>query len=129
MRVLNEGQIIGTEREVHCPNGGFISLRYLLQKDGMGFGLHRTIVLPGKPHRWHYKHHLEACFCVEGQGLLTDITTGEKHLIYPQDCYVLDNHDEHTFEALKSPCVLISVFNPPVTGTEVHREDGSYAPE
>jgi L-ectoine synthase len=38
---------------------------------------------------------------------------------------VLDKNDEHSFQAVND-VMLISVFNPPVTGTEVHNEDGSY---
>jgi hypothetical protein len=37
----------------------------------------------------------------------------------------LDNDDNHTFEAIEY-VVLISVFNLPVTGNEVHQEGGSY---
>jgi L-ectoine synthase len=47
--------------------------------------------------------------------------------IVPDTCYILDQHDDHLFEALEDT-VLISVFNPPIIGGEVHREDGSYAP-
>ena len=39
--------------------------------------------------------------------------------------YILDNYDNHTFKAL-TDVVLISVFNPPCTGNEVHKNDGSY---
>jgi L-ectoine synthase len=40
--------------------------------------------------------------------------------------YALDKHDVHYVKALEDT-VLISVFNPPVTGREVHDADGSYA--
>jgi len=76
---------------------------------------------------WHYTNHLEACYCVSGAGILVDLKTGEKHWIFPDHCYALDQHDDHTFQAIEDT-VLISVFNPPVEGSEVHREDGSYAP-
>jgi L-ectoine synthase len=39
--------------------------------------------------------------------------------------YVLDKNDRHTFQAIEET-VLISIFNPPVTGAEVHDQDGSY---
>ena len=41
--------------------------------------------------------------------------------------YALDQHDKHTLRA-KEQLVLACCFNPPVTGTEVHQADGSYAP-
>lgn len=117
--------LIGTEREVRCPNGGFTSYRALLERDGMGFSLHKTVIPKGPPQHWHYKNHLEACYCVSGGGTLTSLDTGERWLIRAGKLYVLDQHDNHTFQA-HSETVLISVFNPPVKGGEVHREDGSY---
>lgn len=119
-------EIEGTEREVQCPRGGFVSYRVLLAKDGLGFGLHKTFVPKGERQHWHYKHHREACYCIMGRGYLTDAATGEVHEITPDTVYVLDKHDDHYFQAA-TDVVLISVFNPPVTGPEVHGEDGSYA--
>jgi L-ectoine synthase len=125
MKVIRHQDIKGTEREVKCPKGGFTSFRYLLARDGMGFSLHETRIPKGERQFWHYKNHLEACYCVIGDGLLWNETTGEAFAIYPGVCYVLDKNDEHSFQAVND-VMLISVFNPPVTGTEVHNEDGSY---
>jgi len=119
-------EIENTEREVQCPRGGFISYRVLLASDGMGFGLHKTFVPKGDRQHWHYRHHKEACYCIAGRGYLTDAATGEVHEITPDTIYVLDKHDDHYFQAVDD-VVLISVFNPPVKGREVHGEDGSYA--
>jgi L-ectoine synthase len=47
-------------------------------------------------------------------------------MISPDIMYVLNNHDPHIFRATSEEVVLISVFNPPITGNEVHDEDGSY---
>lgn len=100
-------------------------MRLLLECDGMGFSLHHTIVPVGPPQHWHYKNHLEACYCAAGFGILTDKATGERHMITPGTLYALDRHDDHTLMAIQE-MTLICVFNPPVTGREVHREDGSY---
>lgn len=123
MKVVRIKNLIGTERDVKFEQG--TSLRYLLESDGMGFGIHKTIIPKGQKGHWHYKNHLEACYCIQGSGVLTNLETGDKHSINVDDCYVLDNHDDHTFEAIED-VVLISVFNPPCTGQEIHREDGSY---
>jgi L-ectoine synthase len=40
--------------------------------------------------------------------------------------YALDQHDRHRLSA-ESELVLACGFNPPVSGQEVHRADGSYA--
>jgi L-ectoine synthase len=125
MKIVQVSDLVGTDRDVKCPKGAFSSYRILLEKDNMGFSLHKTVIPVGGPHHWHYKNHLEACYCVEGVGVLTNLSTGEKHVIAPETTYVLDQNDDHTFEALE-PVVLISIFNPPVKGGETHREDGSY---
>lgn len=125
MKVIDRHDLIGTAREVECPQGSFVSLRYLLESDKMGYTLTQTNIPKGGPYRWHYKNHLETCLCVSGYGYVRDLTTGEEHRIYPGIAYVLDKNDPHTFQALEDT-VLICIFNPPLKGREVHKEDGSY---
>lgn len=125
MNVIRVDNLKDTDREVHCPRGGFVSYRALIASDGMGFSLHKTVIPAGDPQHWHYKRHKEACYCISGRGYLTDNATGQVHEILPGTIYVLDNHDDHQFVAI-TEVVLISVFNPPVTGQEVHDDDGSY---
>lgn len=105
---------------------GGLSTRMLTASDNMGFSVCKTVIPKGGPHHWHYKNHLEACYCIKGEGIITDLSTGNKHLILPDVMYVLDKNDDHTFEAIKDT-VLISVFNPPLTGTETHDKYGNYA--
>ena len=125
MKIIDVAAISGTEREVACPKGGFVSNRILLESDGMGYTLTKTVIPVAGPQFWHYKAHLETCYCIAGIGQLIDLTTGEKHVIKPGIVYALNNHDPHTFEAFEE-CVLICVFNPPLKGREVHAADGSY---
>lgn len=124
MKVRTIKEIQKTERDVEGK--GFRSLRLLLEKDGMGFSLHKTLIPKGVPQHWHYKNHLEACFCIQGRGILNNLDTGEEYEIVPDTIYILDKHDNHTFKAIED-VILISVFNPPVTGKEVHNSDGSYS--
>ena len=123
MEVRKIDDLKGTDRDV--KGVGFQSVRVALERDGLGFSMHKTIVKKGGPYRWHYKHHFEACYCIAGTGIITCIETGERHKITSDTCYLLDRHDDHTFEAL-TEVTLISVFNPPVTGRETHQSDGSY---
>jgi L-ectoine synthase len=91
----------------------------------MGFSLHKTLVPKGEPQHWHYRNHLEACYCISGHGVLVDLATGKKHHVWPGTVYLLDQYDDHTFQALED-VELISIFNPPITGRETHDESGSY---
>ena len=107
------------------PFTGGTSYRPITEKDGMGFSVCKTVIPKGGPHHWHYKKHLEACYCVKGVGILTNLDTGEEHPVAKDMVYALDKNDNHTFEAL-TDVVLISIFNPPLTGNETHNEDGVY---
>jgi hypothetical protein len=113
------------DRIVDCPNGGFRSHRMLLASDNTGYSMTKTVIPPNGRQFWHYKNHIESCYCVSGKALLTNASNGECWNIVPDTTYILDNHDPHYFEALKET-VLICVFNPPLTGREVHQDDGSY---
>jgi L-ectoine synthase len=125
MFIRSIDDIKGTSREVFAENKNWVSRRLLLKKDGMGFSFHETIIFAGtETHIW-YKHHLEAVYCVEGEGEVETIADGKIYHITPGTLYALNDHDEHYLRA-KKDMRLLCVFNPPVTGTEVHQADGSY---
>ena len=125
MKIIDIEDLYGTDREVDCPKGGFKSMRILLESDNMGYTMTYTTIPAGSAQHWHYKNHLESCLCIQGSGVLTDLTTQKEYRIIPGVVYVLDKHDDHTFQAIKD-CALICVFNPPLKGREIHRKDGSY---
>ncbi len=104
------------------------SVRMLLANDGMGFSFHITTLKAGSEHTFHYKHHFESVYCISGKGSITDLASGETYEIKPGVMYALDQHDKHTVRAEGEDLVMACCFNPPITGHEVHREDGSYAP-
>jgi len=124
MKIVRLEEIAGTDREVRSP-AGWTSYRFLLKSDGMGFSFHETVFPPGLEVRMWYKNHLEAVFCYQGTGVLTNLATGERHEIGPGTVYALDQHDQHILKA-HTEMRLVCAFNPPVTGREVHDEDGSY---
>lgn len=107
------------------PFNGGISYRSVLEKDGLGFALMRTEIDKGGPYLWHYMNHQEACMCISGIGILTDLETGKVSEIKEGITYFVDNHQKHTFEAI-TDVVLISVFNPPLKGNETHDKNGNY---
>ena len=97
----------------------------LLVDDGMGFSFHITFLEVGSEHTFEYKNHFESVYCMQGTGSITDLATGETHEIKPGVMYALDQHDRHVLRATEE-LVMACVFNPPVTGKEVHQADGSY---
>ena len=123
MKVRTIKGIENTDRDVDFKEGK--SLRLVLEKDNMGFSVHKTIIPKGQKGHWHYKNHLESCYCIKGKGILTNLETKEVFNIEVDTIYSLDNNDDHTFEAIED-VILISIFNPPITGNEIHQEDGSY---
>jgi len=124
MIVRNVKDVIGTEREVKTQN--WLSRRVLLKKDGMGFSLHETIIFPGTQTHIHYQNHLEAVWVVEGDGEIETVADGVKHKLEPGVVYALDQHDEHWLRGGQTPLRVICVFNPPLTGQEVHDGAGVY---
>lgn len=115
------------ETDKAVADAQWTSVRMLLADDGMGFSFHITTLQAGSEHQFHYKHHFESVYCMSGKGSITDLGTGETHEIRPGVMYALNLNDKHILRA-EEELVMACVFNPPVTGNEVHREDGSYAP-
>jgi len=120
MIVRDFNKIVESERGRVVSDAEWSSVRMLLADDGMGFSFHVTFLNPGSEHTFEYKNHFESVYCMSG--------TGSTHEIRPGVMYALDAHDRHTLRA-EEELVMACVFNPPVTGREVHREDGSYALE
>lgn len=106
---------------------GWESSRLLLAEDGMGFSFHITTLRAGGEWTFHYQHHVEAVYVLSGTGRIEDLATGECHVLEPGTLYALNDHDRHRLRA-DSELVTACVFNPPVTGTEVHDETGAYRP-
>jgi L-ectoine synthase len=123
MKVNTINDVKGTDRDVLFTGGN--SQRVVLEKDGLGFAVMKTNIKKGGPYHWHYPNHLEACYCISGKGILKSLEDGSVFEINVDSCYILDKHDDHTFEAL-TDVVLISVFNPPLKGDETHDENGKY---
>jgi L-ectoine synthase len=124
MIVRDIKDIIGTEREV--KGEGWTSRRLLLKKDGMGFSFHETIIPAGATLQLWYKKHLEAVYCVAGNGSIEDLATGQIHQIHDGILYALNDHDQQILRGGSEDMRLICAFNPPVTGRETHDSDGSY---
>ena len=127
MIVRTLDQITGSTKDVH--GDGWRSRRLLTKADAMGFSFHDTVVSEGSEQELEYKHHLEANYCISGEGEVVDTTSGHTYPIRPGTLYALDKNDRHILRATKGELRLICVFYPALIGTEVHRSDGSYAPD
>lgn len=123
MIVKHLNEIVNTHDDVDTDTWN--SRRLLLKKDGMGFSLHDTIIKEGTETMIWYQNHVEAVYCVEGEGEIQLAETGETFKISPGMMYALDGHEKHFLRATKT-MRMVCVFNPPLTGREVHDKDGVY---
>lgn len=124
IRRLNE--ILNTENDVKDPHGNWISRRLINKKDGMGFSVNDTIIKAGTESPIWYKNHLEAVYCVAGNGSIEDLSTGIIHDITAGTLYALNKHDRHILRGGTEDMHMVCVFCPPLQGDEVHDADGSY---
>ena len=123
MIVRRLDEVTHTEHDVEGPT--FRSRRLLLARDGAGFSLHDTVLRAGSETRLWYRNHIEAVYCLEGEGEIEDLESGETHDVRPGTCYALNGHERHLVRA-RSDMRVLCVFNPALTGPERHDAEGSY---
>ncbi|QSO47849.1 ectoine synthase [Alicyclobacillus mengziensis] len=121
VRQLND--ILATDRDVQAET--WTSRRLLLANDKVGFSLHDTVMKAGTETTMWYKNHIEAVYCVEGDGELEDLVNGRRYPLSPGTLYVLNGHERHIVRP-KTDVRMVCVFNPPVTGRETHDDEGAY---
>ncbi|MFF2550887.1 ectoine synthase [Nocardia sp. NPDC058058] len=123
MIVRSTSEITGTDRDV--AEAGWRSKRIVLGGDGVGFSFHETTIEAGTEHEFHYRNHVEAVWLVEGDGTLEDLDNGVTYDLGPGSMYLLNGHEKHRLRT-RTRMRMLCVFNPPVTGKEVHDEHGVY---
>jgi L-ectoine synthase len=124
MIVRTAAEVEGTTSDVRGDR--WRSLRMLTRADRMGFTLTQTTIEQGMEIELEYRHHLEACLCIEGELVLEVLSTGARHVIGPGTVYALDAHDHHVLRAT-APSRLVCVFTPALAGDETHDASGGYA--
>jgi L-ectoine synthase len=128
VRTLEDAR--GSDRRVATSN--WESVRLLLKADRMGFSFHITTIYAGSETPIWYKNHLEAVYCIAGEGeieVMADATRqSHTYVIRPGTLYALDAHDRHKLRA-GSELTFACVFNPALHGQEVHDASGTYPPE
>lgn len=121
VRTLTE--IEGTDRDVEGAT--WRSRRLLLARDGQPFSMHDTVLAAGTETVMWYANHVEAVYCIDGEGELVNDETGETHPLRTGTLYLLDGHEHHRVRA-HTDVRTVCVFTPPVTGQETHDDDGAY---
>ncbi|PXA78466.1 L-ectoine synthase, partial [Auritidibacter sp. NML120779] len=66
MYVINRDDTNDTERDVTSEN--WRSRRMVLAREGVGFSMHDTVIYAGTTSTFHYQNHIEAVYCVQGNG-------------------------------------------------------------
>jgi len=123
MLVRTIAEITDTDADIRTEN--WRSKRIVLAREGAGFSVHETTLYAGTESEFCYQNHIEAVFIVEGEGEIEDLATGQVHQLAPGSLYLLNDHDRHRVRP-HTDIRTVCVFNPPVTGREVHDADGVY---
>lgn len=114
--------VVGTKGDAQGDN--WHSMRLLHAEDGMGVTLTDSILEEGFEMVLWQKNHLEACYCLEGEGTVEELDTGKVHQIRQGTLYAMNNHDRHRIRVNKRMRVICT-FVPALTGREKHDADGS----
>ena len=123
MIVRSLDEISDTDDDIKTEN--WRSRRIVLAREKVGFSFHETVLYAGTESTFKYANHIELVHCIEGEAELVDEETGKKYTITPGTLYLLNGHERHTVRP-KTDFRVLCVFNPPVTGREVHDENGVY---
>jgi L-ectoine synthase len=121
VRILTEAKT--TQR--HVVSKTWESTRLVLRGDQMGYSFHITTIYADTETHMEYRNHLETVYCMAGEGEVETVVDGKIYPIEPGTIYMLDKHDKHILRA-KTEMKMACVFNPPVTGQEVHDDTGAY---
>lgn len=113
----------GTKGEAHGDK--WHSMRLLHAEDGLGVTLTDSILEAGFEMTVWQKNHLEACYCLEGAGVVEELDSGKLHQIRPGTLYAMNGHDRHRIR-ITERARLVCTFVPALTGAEVHDADGSF---
>ena len=125
MIVRTTTEITDTDRDITSEDGNWRSKRIVLGGDRVGFSFHETPIKAGSVNEFHYANHVEAVWLVEGTGKLIDLDNNKEYDLAPGSMYLLNGHERHRVEP-DTQMRMLCVFNPPVTGREVHDENGVY---
>jgi len=122
MIVKTKDDVVGTKGDVHGDK--WQSLRLLHKEDGMGVTLTDSVLEPSFRMDLWQKNHVEACYCLEGEGTVEELDNGAIHEVKAVTLYAMNNNDRHRICA-RTRMRIVCTFFPALTGEEVHDADGS----
>ncbi|MBT5415858.1 MAG: hypothetical protein HOH66_17915 [Rhodospirillaceae bacterium] len=125
VRTVEERREAGWEKVLN--KGLSRSVRFVTAADRIGFSFHMNRRTPGMGRDLWYKNHWEANYIISGSGTLENLGTGETWPLVAGTLYTVGPKDRHKFDA-EADIRMISVFCPPIHGTETHDEGGAYPP-
>mgnify|MGYP000111192953 FL=1 len=102
------------------------SVRMILKDDKMGFSFNITTIFANPETPIHYQNHLESVYCISGNGEIETVNDGKIYKLEAGTIYLLDKHDKHLLRGGSEDMQMACVFNPPLSGKEVHDENGVY---
>ncbi len=117
----------GDGKELVAANGQARVVRALTRSDGLGFSFSDVRFSAGASTVLWYKHHWESNYIVSGTGLVEDLTSGESWHLEADTAYNVGPKDRHRLSAV-TDLHLVSVFCPPLEGSEQHDADGVLEP-
>jgi L-ectoine synthase len=85
--VKRKEDVVGTKGDASGER--WHSLRLLHEEDGMGVTLTDSILEVGFEMQLWQKNHLEACYCIEGEGTVEEVESGTIHDIRPGTLYAM----------------------------------------
>jgi quercetin dioxygenase-like cupin family protein len=125
VRRANEMRAAG--KEISISHGRARTLRVITKADDVGFSLSDVYSVPGVDSTLWYRHHWEANHVLEGSCEVTDLASGQSWELEPGMAYFVGPKDCHRLRS-NSDMRLLSIFCPPLEGSEVQDADGSLPP-
>jgi L-ectoine synthase len=108
-------EIIGTDRDV--AGDGWRSRRLVLAGEGLPYSFHETILDAGVCLRFAYRTHRETVYCIDGEGEVEDVASGNRWPLRPGSLYSVSIGDDHIVTT-RVETRLICIFDPPLAGQE-----------
>ena len=127
MFVRTLDQLKSAGREAVVAHGKVRTVRMLTKADGLGFSQSDVNALESTESDLWYKHHWEANYVVAGRATVSDLTRDLTWELEPGSLYCVGPRDRHRI-GTTAGVRIVSIFNPPITGTETHDDDGAYPP-